>query len=234
MAGLTVGVIGGMGPAATTQFIARVQALTPARGDQDHLRLLVDCNPQVPDRNVAATAGGPSPAQVLASMARGLETAGAQLLAMPCNAAHAYASDIAGAVSIPFVNLIEAVANEAVAQAQGGAVGLIAADACLEAGLYQEAFARRGAELLIPSAKGEAAFMALLYRIKSGDLGAEVQSAMADLAQDLIARGAAVVVAGCTEVPLVLKPGAISVPLADSIEILAARTVEAALARGQE
>lgn len=230
MAGLTVGVIGGMGPAATTQFIARVQALTPARRDQDHLRLLVDCNPQVPDRNAAATAGGPSPAEVLAGMARGLQSAGAQMLAMPCNAAHAYAADIAGAVSIPFLNLIEAVADEAVSLAQGGAVGLLAADACLEAGLYQGAFARRGADLLAPSGKAEAAFMALLYRIKSGDLGAETQVSMADLAQDLIARGAAVVVAGCTEVPLVLRAADIPVPLADSIEILAARTVEAALA----
>ena len=224
---LTVGVLGGMGPAATTQFISRVQALSHARSDQDHLRLIVDCNPHVPDRN-AAGAGGASPAQVLAQMARGLETAGAQMLVMPCNAAHAYASDIAAAVSIPFLNLIDAVADEA--SAGGEAVGLLAADACLQAGLYQDAFARRGAELILPSEAEEARFMTLLYQIKAGDTGAAVRRAMADLAENLIARGARGVIAGCTEVPLVLSPADLPVPLADSIEILAARTVEAARA----
>lgn len=225
-----VGVLGGMGPAATTQFIARVQALTPAKSDQDHLRLIVDCNPHVPDRNAAAKAGGPSPAQVLAAMARGLQTAGAQMLAMPCNAAHAYAGDIAKAVSIPFLNLIEAVADEACALAEGRPIGLLAADACLEAGLYQDAFARREASLLIPSQAEEAAFMALLYRIKAGDLGPAARADMRALAQSLLDRGAGVIVAGCTEVPLVLRPDDLPVPLADSIEILAARTVAAAKA----
>ena len=225
---LTVGVLGGMGPAATTQFIARVQALTPVKSEQDHLRLIIDCNPHVPDRNAAATAGGASPADVLAQMARGLQSAGAQMLVMPCNAAHAYASDIAAAVSIPFLNLIDAVADEAAAG--GGAVGLLAADACLEAGLYQDAFADRGAALILPTAAEETQFMTLLYRIKSGDVGAGVRNAMAELAENLIARGAQGVIAGCTEVPLVLSPADLPVPLADSIEILAVRTVKAAKA----
>lgn len=225
---LIVGVIGGMGPVATVQYMARVQALTPAARDQDHLRLIVDCNPHVPDRNAAATAGGPSPAQVLAGMAKGLERSGAQMLAMPCNAAHAYAPEIQAAVSIPFLNLIDAVCDQAAAAAPS--VGLLAADGCREAGLYQNGLSRRGVEAILCGETEQAAFMQLLYRIKAGDHSSEVRTRMRELAEDLIERGAQAIVAGCTEVPLVLGPADVPVPFADSIEILAARTVEAARA----
>ena len=61
MSGRTVGVIGGMGPAATVHFMARMLALTPARSDQDHVRLIVDNNGNVPDRNAAVRGKGASP-----------------------------------------------------------------------------------------------------------------------------------------------------------------------------
>jgi aspartate racemase len=57
-----VGVLGGMGPAATLDFFARVLALTPAKTDQEHIRLIIDSNSQVPNRNAAIAGTGPSPA----------------------------------------------------------------------------------------------------------------------------------------------------------------------------
>ncbi|RZJ31448.1 MAG: aspartate racemase, partial [Brevundimonas sp.] len=83
-----LGILGGMGPAATVAFLARVQALTPAESDQDHIRIIADINPQVPDRNRAPDAAE----AVLAGMALRLRDAGAQVLAMPCNTAHAQAA----------------------------------------------------------------------------------------------------------------------------------------------
>ena len=54
----TLGVLGGMGPAATVAFLARVQTLTPAKGDEDHIRVLADINPQVPNRHSQPEAAG--------------------------------------------------------------------------------------------------------------------------------------------------------------------------------
>ena len=85
----TVGIIGGMGPAATIDFVQRLRRLTPARVDQDHLRLLIDDNPTLPNRNAALAGLGPSPGLQIAGMARGLERAGADFIVMPCNTAHA-------------------------------------------------------------------------------------------------------------------------------------------------
>ena len=97
-----VGIIGGMGPAATVDLMQRIIDATPARDDIDHLRVLVDNNPKVPSRIAALLEGGGiSPAPCMVDMARGLVTAGAQLLAIPCNTAHHYFEEVAGQVDVP-------------------------------------------------------------------------------------------------------------------------------------
>lgn len=221
----TVGVLGGMGPAATADFHARLVAATRAARDQDHLRLLIDSNPRVPCRNAAIAGTGPSPGPALAAMAAGLERAGADLLVMPCNTAHAWAEEIRAAVRVPFIDMVEATAEAALARLPGlRAAGVLATTGCLDAGLYARAFERRGVRLVAPSAGGRARFMALLARIKTGDTGPEVQAGMAALAGELLEAGAEVIIAGCTEVPLVLREGEVAAPLISSTEVLVART----------
>jgi aspartate racemase len=101
-----VGVLGGLGPAATADFFSKVVMATPAAADQDHLHVIIDNNPKVPNRNEAVAGTGVSPAPVLAEMASRLETAGADFLVMVCNAAHAFQDAITDAVRVPFVSII--------------------------------------------------------------------------------------------------------------------------------
>jgi aspartate racemase len=217
-----LGVLGGMGPAATLDFLAKVQARTPPGArDQDHLRLLVDINPQVPDRNAALRGEGPSPAPALAAMAQALERAGAEGLVMVCNSAHAFAGDIRAAVSIPLISIIdETVERVRRDHPQARRVGLLAADACLRAALYQDAFAAAGVEALSLKGEARARFMALIYRIKGGDTGDGAGAEMSGLADELVASGAEVIVSACTEVPLVLGPADVRTPLVDCTEVL--------------
>lgn len=224
---LTVGVLGGMGPLATLDFFAKVLVASDARSDEDHLRLLIDNNPFVPDRNAAAR-GGPSPGPVLAEMARGLERSGAQLLAMPCNAAHAYADDIRAAVSIPFIHMIDETVKAVDPSVRR--VGVLAADGALKARLYQDAFQRAGYDVLTLAPDQQAAFMALVYHVKAGDAGEANRAAMRGFAEKLMGDGAHAIVAGCTEIPLVLSAGDIDAPFVESTTVLAQRVV--ALARG--
>ncbi|HYE43985.1 MAG TPA: amino acid racemase, partial [Caulobacteraceae bacterium] len=168
----TIGVIGGMGPAATLDFLGKLIAATPAEGDQDHLRVLVDNNPKIPDRNAAMAGTGPSPAPVLAEMARGLERQGAEALVMACNTAHAFADDIRAAVAIPFFSIVEESADELARRVpEGAAVGVLATTGCLDAGLYQRALADRGLGALVPGDGERQRLMAAIYRIKTGDVG---------------------------------------------------------------
>jgi aspartate racemase len=222
----TVGVLGGLGPEATLDFYAKVIALTPAAKDQDHLHLIIDSNPQVPNRNEAVAGTGPSPGPMLAAMALRLEHAGADFLVMACNAAHAFQGDIEAVVSVPFVSIIEETVRatlEAVPDLKR--VGVLASSGCLDAQLYQGAFAERGVEVSILGGAERDRFMTLLYRIKAGNKHAEVREAMSKLAHTLIEQGAEAIIAGCTEVPLVLSADSLPCPLLDSSAILAERTV---------
>ena len=69
------------------------------------------------------------------------------------------------------------------------------------------------------------AFMELLYRIKAGDTGKSAQEQMQGFAERLIDKGAKLIVAGCTEVPLVLHEGMISVPLVGSSDVLVGSSI---------
>jgi aspartate racemase len=221
----TAGVIGGLGPAATIDFMARVLARTEATRDQDHVRLLVDCNPAVPDRNAAVAGRGESPAPALAAMARGLERAGADFLVMPCNAAHAFADAIRGATALPFIDLIDLVVEWTVAHVPNvRRIAVLGSTGCLDARLYPRAFAPHDVSVVVPEGVARDRFMALLHRIKTGDLGVGLRGEMLALAME-VAEGCDALIAGCTEVPLVLGADDIAIPLINSTGILAERTV---------
>lgn len=219
-----IGVIGGMGPAATLDFFGKLLEATHAERDQDHLRVLIDNNPRVPDRNAAIAGRGPSPGPQLAESARGLERAGADFLVIACNTAHAFQPDIESAISIPLLSMIDATADAAM-EAKPRRVGVLAADGCRRAGLYQRAFGARDVEPLFLADEQQLEFMQLLYRIKAGDTGTATRLHMERLGTSLNARGAEVVIAACTEVPLVLASDALAVPLISSTDALVARAV---------
>ena len=224
----TVGVIGGMGPAATLDFLVKLHHATGARQESDHLRVITDNNPRHADRNAAMVADGPSPAPLLVATARGLAAAGAEFLVMPCNAAHGWAADIVGAAPVLFVSMIDA-AVVAVQAAVPGArkVGLLAVEATQASGIYHRAFAATGIKVASPDM---AAFMPLIYAIKRGDTGVEVRAAMAAQAQALVDAGADVILAACTEVPLVFAPGDIDAPVVSATDALVQATLATARA----
>ena len=229
---LTIGVLGGMGPQATVDFLNEVIALTPAGGDQDHIRLLIDSNPKVPDRQAAMRGDDAAVQATLRDMALGLERQGADFLVMPCNTAHAFLRDTRAAVSIPFVSIID-VTVEAIRDAvpEARRPGLLATDACIESGSYQGVAAKSDLEIVMPDPAGQRECMRLIAAVKAGDTGPAVRERMAALAGKLIEDGADVLIAGCTEIPLVLEQPDVPVPLMSSTDILAARAVDLALGR---
>lgn len=226
-----VGVIGGMGPAATVDFMSRVMAETPAETDQQHLRMIVDHNPRIPSRQLAMRGEGENPGPTLAAMARRLEIAGADLLVMPCNLAHAWQSDIEAASSVPFISIVEV--SVACALARSGddsAIGLMTTPGCYSAGLYQQALIDNGRPLILQTADELAATMALVEKIKAGDLSGAVAAALREQADRLVDRGAKVLIAACTEFPLVLNESMFDVAFVSSTDELAKKTVAMAFA----
>jgi aspartate racemase len=226
--GQPVGVLGGMGPAATIEFFRRLVAATPAGIDQAHLRILIDNNPQVPDRSNAIFRRGTDPGPVLAAMAQGLEAAGAGFLTMPCNTAHVFQQAIREAVSIPFIDMIE----ETVQTLTVSRAGLLATTGTVHTRIYHMACSRRGIDLVIPSTDDQELIMDIIRRLKAGGTPASVCAHAIAVVGHLIERGAEAIIAGCTEISLI--PGqSMPVPWVDALDCLVGATVRTARSQTQ-
>ena len=217
--------MGGLGPAATVDFMAALVEHTEAATDQEHIRVLVDHNPTVPNRHEAIAGRTPSVGPELAQMARTLERAGADFLVMVCNTAHAFQADIEAAINIPFLSIIDVTIEGLASYAPGTPVGVMAADGCLQAGLYQTGLSQAGFKPVEWTDRESERFMELVYRIKAGDTGTEVREGVAQLARCQVERGAQALIAGCTEIPLVLSAQQSPAPLLSSTEMLVLRTI---------
>lgn len=218
-----------MGPDATVNFMAKVIALTDAQRDQDHLRMLIDHNPQVPNRQAAILAGGEDPGPALAEMAIRLEASGADFLVIPCNTAYVFEDAIIDATSIPLVSIItESIAAVRAKSPGARRIGILATDGCLESGIYQAGIDAAGMSAVLPEPGELEQIMVLINSIKAGNQSKAAAAGMKSLAEALISRGAEAIIAGCTEIPLVLTDEAVSVPLVSSTDALAMKTVKLA------
>lgn len=215
-----------MGPDATVDFMSTVIAYTNAEKDQDHVRMIVDHNPQVPDRQAALMGDRSAVSDVLVSMALRLEAAGAHFLVMPCNTAYVFADAAMKSVSIPFLSIVDETVSAIGADVKN--VGVLATTACLKAGAYQDGLSQSGRSVVLPGPDDQDELMRLIFRVKSGDRSADIRDNMMVLANRLVQDGAMGIIAGCTEIPIVLGPADVDVPLYSSTGILARRTVETA------
>ena len=223
----TVGVLGGMGPDATVDFMAKVIALTNSGRDQDHVHMLVDQDPTVPNRQAAINSGVDDVSPRLAEMAVRLETAGADFLVMVCNTAHVFLEDAHAAISIPFISIVDESVKEVGRLCPGAKkVGVMATDGCIDTRIYQDAIAASGKVALVPDAANMKKLMGLITAIKAGDQGNKIRKGMESVARSLTDDGAEVIIAGCTEIPIVFEGDGFPVPVVASTNVLAQRTVE--------
>lgn len=231
MSDKVIGVLGGMGPWATLDFFEKILRLTPAQVDQDHFRLIIDNNPKIPDRSPAILGGGEDPTPALVATAKNLQQAGADFLVIPCNTAHFFYERIVAALSIPVLHImheVAAAAREAVPDVR--ALGVLATEATMASGLYHRACGQQGIEVVGPDPAGQRIVNRAIYGVKAGQVSPEVTQSLVRVADHLLAQGAQAVVLGCTELPYVLKPDNLSVPLLDSNLVLARAAVRLAAA----
>lgn len=224
-----IGILGGMGPGATLELFRRILNKTSALTDQDHLRIIIDNNPKIPDRTAALLHGGEDPLPLLVSTARNLENAGADFIVMPCNTAHHYIDRMGESINVSILNMIELTA----ASIREPCVGILATDGTLDSRLYHKACSKMGIELLSPEESDQSVTMDVIYLVKGRQIDRDKAKAKAKakaikVANRLVDRGAEAIVLGCTEVSLVLSQEDIHVPIYDALEILATAAIERA------
>ncbi len=209
-----------MGPAATIDFLAKLQDATPAERDEDHIRVVMDLNPRVPNRHLETEAAG----ETLAAMAVALKVAGAQILAMPCNTAHVNRTAIEAGSGLELIDMLDA-AVDAARDEGARRIGVLSTP--LARGLYAERLRIANLSGVALSPLGQEALMEAIFAVKAGDLSEQVADVMAAAAAELVQGGAEVIIAGCSEVPIMLDPDRVAVPLVDATEALALACVVA-------
>lgn len=200
-----LGVLGGMGPLATTDFMKKVIQHTGARRDQHHIPMVVFSDPGVPDRTEAICGGGPDPWPLLLQGARKLASAGVDLVAMPCNTAHHWFDRLAAAVPMRWLHIADAAGAEiGRLPTEQRRVGLLATSGTIASGVYFKRLAPLRIQWYLPSAIEQQSLVdASMRAIKSGDI-ARGSQLLAAIEQRLVERGATTVVLACTEFPLAL------------------------------
>lgn len=229
-----IGILGGMGPEATAELFCRIIKATPAQKDQDHLRVIVDNNPKIPDRTEAIAGRGASPLLEMVKTARNLERAGADCIVMPCNTAHYFYEDLKKSVGIPILNMIELTArvtNKRFPNVRR--MGLIATTGTVKTKIYDQALGRIGVKVTSPSADLQDVVMEAIYDIKAGRI-MKGRKTIVNVANHLAERGSEMIICGCTEVSLVLKSGDLPIPIIDPLQILSEAAVATALGRCYE
>lgn len=225
-----VGILGGMGPESTAALYEEIIRRTPIATEQDHLHLIIDSNPKVPDRTRALLSGNTAGViSALTESARRLERAGAELMGMPCNTAHAFLAEIRAAVGVPVLDMPGETAWRALETFGDDAViGLLATDGTLEAGIYHHALARHGLRLAVPREERQTAVMTVITEVKRVGAARADLEALAPAIVELAAGGATALVAGCTEISLALARRQPPLPWLDPLVVLAERLIEEA------
>ncbi|QUL99735.1 MAG: amino acid racemase [Candidatus Fermentithermobacillus carboniphilus] len=216
-----------MGPEATCDLFLKIIKSTPARKDQDHIRVIIDSNPEIPDRTAYILGKGTDPRPYLIATAKNVEKAGASFIAIPCNTAHYFYDDIRSAVSIPVLHIMKEVARSVKGKVKKA--GLLASTGTVKTGLYERALNEVGIEMIVPEGRDQDKVMEAIYLVKAGKLE-EAKAIVLEQGKLLVSQGVEVVIAGCTEIPLILRDGDLPVAVIDATKILAEACVREALA----
>jgi len=228
----TIGILGGMGPEATLYCFQKIIEATPAKRDQDHFRVVMDSNPNVPDRTAAIVGGGPSPVPMLVKGCEALERAGADFIVMPCVSAHFFQEELRKQIRLPLISIFDAVVDNILeTHSEIRTVGLMGTSGTVQGGLFQKRLAAGGIETVVCDVDQQALVMAAIYDIKNAQPArsrTQITVALVAAAESLVSHGAEGIIAGCTEIPLALKQEDLAAPYFDAVEALARSAVRCA------
>ncbi len=203
-----------MGPLATCDFFEKIIRMTDASADIEHIPILIDCNPRIPDRVKAILYGGEDPVPEILKSARRLTASGAEVLLMGCNTAYYFYDRVNEELSVPLVNMPY---ETAMGAKRSGLrkVGLLATDGTVLSGVYAKELEKAGVEQILPDETGQKYVMDMIYSgIKAGN--SEIDpSGFIRTVDKMMEDGAEAVILGCTELPIAFHLYKLKVPFLD-------------------
>ena len=216
-----LGVLGGMGPAASAEFMVRLVAQTPAKNDQEHIPTVLWSDPTIPDRSTSMRNGDDKPLPFLLNGIRGLKAAGCNLIVIPCNTAHFWFHEF-GKLNVKIIHIVDSVADALRdVNVVDSKIGVMGTQATIELGLYQYRLNKLGWSCIVPTKEEmDTLVQPAIDLIKANQLD-EAHPMLMTVVDSLIKNGATAVVLGCTEIPLAIRETQHrEIPLINSIDSL--------------
>lgn len=197
----TLGVLGGMGPAACAEFLRIFARDCPAHDDSQHPKIIMLSDPDTPDRSDGLMGLGPDPLPVIRANLLRLIDWGADVLAVPCNTAHYFIDRFRDELPVPLIHIVEATVEAARELSQGNCSWLLATDGTQKSLIYPVCAEKMRYHFLKPSQSQQDRVQRCVRLVKAGDLKMAGEL-MREVVQELWGERDVPVTMGCTELPL--------------------------------
>lgn len=210
---------------ATAFFMQMVIEMTEAGTDQEHIEMLIHNCPSIPDRtSYILGRSHENPEPFMAAIGKKLAESGAEVIAIPCITANYFYGELSREIPIPILNIIEETTQYLVEQGVQRA-GLMATDGTVQSGLFQQSLQSAGIEVALPGEAGQRDVMHLIYENVKATRPAEMDRFLG-VERELRAKGAQVIILGCTELSMIRRDEVIGAGYLDAMQVLAKCAVE--------
>lgn len=224
-----IGVLGGMGPGATVELFNRVVKLTDANKDSEHVNMIIFNDTTIPDRTEFILGNGANPLPKLQENINKLTQNGVKAIAIPCMTAHAFLEDLQRYSPVEIINAINLInIYKKENNIKYDRLGLLATTGSIKSGVYEKYLE---SEIVIPDKMHQELLMDIIYGksgIKAGYEGSEIINQLNKVVNSLKQNGAEAVIAGCTELGMVMTNDNTNLPVIDPITLLANEIIEIA------
>ncbi|MBN2796870.1 MAG: aspartate/glutamate racemase family protein [Clostridia bacterium] len=219
-----LGIIGGMGPEATVSFYSRIIKMTEVSKDQDHFRVVIDSNSKIPDRTDAILNNGPSPLPALIETAENVRKMGAVVAGIPCITAHYYMNELRKNTSLKVLSALEVLEDKIQKMYPHiKHIGVLATTGTVKSKLFNQQLNNH--HILYPSDESQKKkVMEAIYGaegIKNIGINKKSLNLLIAAGNELIEQGAELIIAGCTEIGVILNADHVNCPFLDPMDVLA-------------
>ena len=226
----TIGLIGGMSWESTAHYYRVINQETAARlGGLHSAPLIVHSVDFAPVAELQAMGEWEAAGNQLATIARALQDAGAEVIGLATNTMHIVAGQITAAIEIPFVHIADPTSDALLADGFE-TVGLLGTRFTMEMPFYRDRLAQRGLASIIPEVDRTNLNGIIYEELCRGIVREESRRIYVTAIERLAARGAEAVILGCTEITMLIDDSVSPLPVYDTTDLHAKALVSAALA----
>jgi len=216
----TAGIIGGMGPQATIDLFQKIVTHTQSDSDNNHIHILIDNNTNIPDRTKSILNNSKLPLKYMQDSAMKLESIGADFLAMPCNTAHFFYSELSNSVNIPIINMIEETAKYLKKRNETKLL-LLATTGTIKTQIYQNIFSTFDLKIVTPDEIFQKEIMSAIYDFVKKGIPYSKINIFKEYLNTHLQSDIDNIILGCTELPILFYENKFNYKVVDPTLVLA-------------